>query len=369
MSLTVVLDDNTYTNKTWADVTKILDVRDIKIMEVEFLSQMRYNLFVSPEQWKEWTGTMSKMFSYHRQAMRQRAMPKKVFYSNKSIPSPPISTASPSFSEQQYLPSGSPYRMPFPQSQQRSERQSPHRAPMDDSPSSASAAIHARVSRKRTREDPQSLQPPPKRYQQYAQGPPGIHMSQPMQPQQQPQQRIHYPTESIGLQHPYPQPSTAHSRMPLTLSLPDPSQSHSPSYPVVHQYQPISPSFPTSPYAGSPLSPYSTNSYHESTLSPYANIPHRQMQSTPQPHMDNQTGYASGYSSPYTYLQNRYSPYAPVRPVRTLPSQFVPPRMQWTPIPPEELWYQPLGMHGQTGLRRGVPAYNEYANYSYQPRQ
>jgi len=64
-----------------------------------------------------------------------------------------------------------------------------------------------------------------------------------------------------------------------------------------------------------------------------------------------------GFSSPYKYLQNRYSPYAPVRPVRTLPSQFIPPRMQWSTLPVnvDELYYHPLG---QTDLRRGVmPTY------------
>src|SRR5271154_4207337 len=70
-----ILDDNTYTNKTWADVTKILHVQDIKIMEVEFLSQMRYNLFVSPEQWEDWKVTLSRMYSYHRDCLHQRSLP------------------------------------------------------------------------------------------------------------------------------------------------------------------------------------------------------------------------------------------------------------------------------------------------------
>ncbi|KPI38593.1 uncharacterized protein AB675_4264 [Cyphellophora attinorum] len=44
------LDDNTYTNKTWAEVSGIT-VGEIHIMEVEFLSNMRYDLYVSAEEW------------------------------------------------------------------------------------------------------------------------------------------------------------------------------------------------------------------------------------------------------------------------------------------------------------------------------
>ena len=34
--------------------------------------------------------------------------------------------------------------------------------------------------------------------------------------------------------------------------------------------------------------------------------------------------------------------------------------MQWNMIPPEDLWYQPLGLHGHSGLRRGIPTYSGY---------
>ncbi|CAK7268923.1 hypothetical protein SEPCBS57363_003340 [Sporothrix epigloea] len=45
------LDDNTYTNKTWSDVSG-LHVKEIHVMEVEFLSNMRYGLLVSKEEWE-----------------------------------------------------------------------------------------------------------------------------------------------------------------------------------------------------------------------------------------------------------------------------------------------------------------------------
>lgn len=47
------LDDNTYTNKTWSDVTSI-PVHDINIMEIEFLSSLNWSLYVSEGQYSEW---------------------------------------------------------------------------------------------------------------------------------------------------------------------------------------------------------------------------------------------------------------------------------------------------------------------------
>jgi hypothetical protein len=42
------LDDNTYTNKTWAEVSGI-NVNEVHIMEVEFLSNMKYSLFTTKD--------------------------------------------------------------------------------------------------------------------------------------------------------------------------------------------------------------------------------------------------------------------------------------------------------------------------------
>jgi len=47
------LDDNTYTNKTWSEVTKI-PVSEINTMEMEFLSSLDYELYVSEQQYFEW---------------------------------------------------------------------------------------------------------------------------------------------------------------------------------------------------------------------------------------------------------------------------------------------------------------------------
>lgn len=60
------LDDNTYTNKTWAEVSGIA-VKEIHVMEVEFLSNMRYGLLVSKEQWEDW---LKKLACFHEYCER-----------------------------------------------------------------------------------------------------------------------------------------------------------------------------------------------------------------------------------------------------------------------------------------------------------
>ncbi|BFZ57737.1 hypothetical protein PYCC9005_004790 [Savitreella phatthalungensis] len=64
------LDDNTYTNKTWSDVTAI-PVREIHLMEVEFLSNMRYQLNVTAEEWRFW---LSKINAFKTYAACQRQL-------------------------------------------------------------------------------------------------------------------------------------------------------------------------------------------------------------------------------------------------------------------------------------------------------
>lgn len=63
------LDDNTYTNKTWAEVSGI-SVQEVHIMEVEFLSNMRYSLYTSKEKWGEWHTTLGKFGTFFDRASR-----------------------------------------------------------------------------------------------------------------------------------------------------------------------------------------------------------------------------------------------------------------------------------------------------------
>ena len=69
LTFRVVLDDNTYTNKTWAEVSGI-SVNEIHIMEVEFLSNMRYNLYVSQQEWRKWQTKLGKFGAFYEHASR-----------------------------------------------------------------------------------------------------------------------------------------------------------------------------------------------------------------------------------------------------------------------------------------------------------
>lgn len=92
------LDDNTYTNKTWAEVSGI-SVMEIHIMEVEFLSNMRYDLYVSKEEWKSWNTLLGKFGLFYEKASRPSRIesrstapvtPISQTFSQK-LPSPPAS--------------------------------------------------------------------------------------------------------------------------------------------------------------------------------------------------------------------------------------------------------------------------------------
>ncbi|KAK3950043.1 hypothetical protein QBC32DRAFT_24541 [Pseudoneurospora amorphoporcata] len=61
------LDDNTYTNKTWSEVSQ-LSVNEIHVMEVEFLGNMRYSLLVTEKQWEEWLVKLARFREYMEQA-------------------------------------------------------------------------------------------------------------------------------------------------------------------------------------------------------------------------------------------------------------------------------------------------------------
>lgn len=63
------LDDNTYTNKTWAEVSGI-SVTEIHIMEVEFLSNMRYELYASESEWAEWKRKLGKLGAFYEKAAK-----------------------------------------------------------------------------------------------------------------------------------------------------------------------------------------------------------------------------------------------------------------------------------------------------------
>ncbi|KAL6859489.1 hypothetical protein J3F83DRAFT_329272 [Trichoderma novae-zelandiae] len=85
------LDDNTYTNKTWAEVS-CFAVGEIHVMEVEFLSNMRYNLLASKDEWEDWLTKLACFREYYTRASRIPASPLPATSpSSRSFHSPMVS--------------------------------------------------------------------------------------------------------------------------------------------------------------------------------------------------------------------------------------------------------------------------------------
>ncbi|KAF7723554.1 hypothetical protein EC973_001843 [Apophysomyces ossiformis] len=57
------LDDNTFTNKTWSDVSSI-PVNELNIMEMEFLSALQYNIHIPDQQFFIWVSQCQQWFPF-----------------------------------------------------------------------------------------------------------------------------------------------------------------------------------------------------------------------------------------------------------------------------------------------------------------
>ncbi|KAI7831127.1 cyclin-domain-containing protein [Gamsiella multidivaricata] len=64
------LDDNTFTNKTWSEVTGI-SVKEINVMEMEFLNQVQFSLFVSEAEYLDWLHSLETWLKQQGQTQTQ----------------------------------------------------------------------------------------------------------------------------------------------------------------------------------------------------------------------------------------------------------------------------------------------------------
>lgn len=324
----VVLDDNTYTNKTWAEVSGI-SVQEIHIMEVEFLSNMRYSLFVSNKEWTVWHTTLGRFWTFWDKAQR---LPMEVACRipaptlpvvPPSLPSPPSSNISspPFYHVPSMMPAHSPITlMPQP------DFQSP--------------------SRKRPYDPTVGMQPPSKRVTRSMAPLLSTSGAQfPLLTPSAPMNNVNVPRLSLDIfpaQH-HSAPIAPSNQLPLpgtrsmasVYSHPTPQISPISTGPINHNVN-YSQSRNTSPYS-------QHNSIHHSAAS---------SPTTP------------GFSqhSPNWILGNRNSPYRPVRGVNTL---LVPPPST-SVLPPalayDQMHYQPLGK-SRTEYKTGVVPYLQTENW------
>lgn len=350
------LDDNTYTNKTWAEVSGI-SVQEVHIMEVEFLSNMRYSLYTSKEKWEEWHKVLGKFGTFYDRASKVPATgtisppTPSLSVPQNFIPSPPVNiqTSPPTttYSPNHLAFSNTPLLQPQATSAQ-------------VSPIGSLPPLGPIVQRKRSTDH--SAEPPMKRQ---AHGfAPGPYSNAPLVPTlQTPVTRSFDPPPSVNRLPPLPSlaipppqhmpPAQIKNWSELPLPVPG-NRSMAMVYPPPVQWQqPVS--TPTSS-AAPPFPPHHTPTADRSRqISPYPPSNNSSPTSASFP-----TG--SRQLSPSYFLNQRQSPYRPVRGVHTL---LVPPPQASIQNPArnisyDQMHYHPLG-RPMTDRRAGPLPYMDHS--------
>lgn len=352
------LDDNTYTNKTWAEVSGI-SVQEVHIMEVEFLSNMRYSLFTSKKMWEDWHVILGKFGTFFDRASNVVPSVSPVGpptpllqVPHNFVPSPPTSQHVSPPLPMLYSPSHGHYsNTPLLQPQATSTAVSPI-GPLPD--------LGPLVQRKRSAD--YSVDPPAKRQ---AHGfAPGPYSNAPLIPAlQTPAHRKFEPPPSMNRLPPLPSLAipAPNSNAPVQmknwseLPLPVPgNRSMGMVYPPPVQWQQLGtptssapPPFSTvhTPSAGDrsrQISPYPPSAGSSPVSASFPTSTQRQL-------------------SPSHFLNQRQSPYRPVRGVHTLLVP-PPPTSMHNParnVAYDQMQYQPLG-RPTTERRVGPLPYMDY---------
>ncbi|KAE9967552.1 hypothetical protein BLS_002810 [Venturia inaequalis] len=286
------LDDNTYTNKTWAEVSGI-SVKEVRIMEVEFLSNMRLGIFGS---------------FIDRVARSPRPAPLNLgpMQVPASLPSPPGSNGSPPFHAHGYSPnSGHKSNTPILLPQINSTAVSPI-GPLPE--------LDPRFGGRKRSYDENGQEPPSKRHTSSYTLPHLGTNTPPLMPVSHHQQnRVPLPSLSI--------PSVTHAQMPVQTApqLPPPGgRAMALVYPPPVQWPQQQATSLTSipPIQAMTIPQHNAPAYDQSRqLSPY---PGQSADSSPVSTVFTPTGQATNRLSPSYFLQQRSSPYRPVRNVQTL---------------------------------------------------
>jgi hypothetical protein len=335
------LDDNTYTNKTWAEVSGI-SVQEVHIMEVEFLSNMRYSLYTSKEKWGEWHTILGKFGTFYDRASKIAA---SANVSPTGLPVAPLSTPSSlTTSPPTALQTSPPTSFAYP-----ANHPAFSNAPFLQ-PQAASAAVSPIGSLpplgpigQRKRSIDHSIEPPTKRQ---AHGfAPGPYSNAPLIPTlQTPLNRSFEPPPSVNRLPPLPSLAIPlPQQIPVTqaknwsdLPLPAPGgRSMAMVYPPPVQWQ--QPAGTPTSSVGPPFSTHATPTTDQSRqLSPFPNSAGSSPVSGSFPTT------TTRQLSPSYFLNQRQSPYRPVRGVHTL---LVPPPQTSIHNPARNIAYDQMQYH------------------------
>ncbi|EWC48600.1 hypothetical protein DRE_01822 [Drechslerella stenobrocha 248] len=321
------LDDNTYTNKTWAEVSGIT-VSEIHVMEVEFLSNMRYSLFTSEAEWADWHMKLGKFGEYWERA--QRVPTSSLVHQFSSIT--PTSTVAPSLPSPPASNHASPPYMTShsPNSNYPTLSSGPVLPVTNISPKNNGSILQRyrdeldrfeSASRKRTLEDI-GMQPPTKRVSRSG---PSSTMNQ-------------YPP-ALAVPTPSPNPYALH--LPINPNAPMPTApaalqppQHQAYYPTTRAMSTVYPSSTASWTASqtmtsgwnpppmqlaaaqqaAPQAPVS----HSMSIVPYPTSRHTSPYPLNSSNSSPNTFVGTNNNSPSVFLTSRESPYRPVRSVSTL---------------------------------------------------
>ena len=334
-----VLDDNTYTNKTWAEVSGI-SVAEIHVMEVEFLSNMRYSLLASKEQWQEWQEKLGKFWIYCDRASKVA-----------TLPSPPASLqASPPTFAYAYPPNSSPFKA----SQNRhSNYDAPVHSPLPNLPDIG----HRSYPRKRSYGG--DMEEPAAKRITRSTAPFSGAVSRPDVP------RLPVPNLTISTSQPMNSsygvtsiPQNGPLLPPLNgraMSTVYPTTPFSWAAPNLPMLTPTGPQTQTAPHGASGYStPSRRHSPHSHSVQDLLSLGSSPVSAS--------FPYNPGHISPSFFLQQRSSPYKPVRHVNTL--LYPPPSasMHDYSANTDQIHYQPLGKRND--YRPGVVP--DYAQGHYQ---
>lgn len=312
-------------------------------MEVEFLSNMRYTLFVSEQEWQEWHVKLGRFWDYFDKASRKpvepttrpRSLQTSSLNTALDLPSPPASTntSPPYLANNSSSHSALPHPLSVP----------PYLPPSMPSPTTIMAETDSRPSgRKRSYED-QYSEPPAKRS--FSTYPPSGSSSSTLTPSMG---RGSAPTVPKLPMPNLSLPSSAHqigyngspAQLPLPVSRPpsggfsmSTNWPHNGSLPALPQPTPF-----TVPSQTNFTGPSDWPNRH-SSYAPGSSTPSPTSYQFPQSH------HTPTRLSPSEFPAFRHSPYKPVRSVNTL---LVPPPSAAMHNPPQRLGYdqmryQPLG--------------------------
>lgn len=359
------LDDNTYTNKTWAEVSGIT-VQEIHVMEVEFLSNMRYSLLATKEEWEEWLVKLSCFSEYYERAQKQPTSPL-----NKSFTSPvpsPIAAAQPAVSFPPLTPSAANVYSPSTNAQNNTQAwpSTYHHNPQVSPLSGKHVSGMNMNARKRSSEE-DVAEPPAKRLSRQPNAMPPV--VRPMAVNEQPM-RLPVPNLTLNTN---PAPSQA-QMYPATTTYP--AQQHVSLPPLSNGVRAMATVFNPATTVSMPQLPMpATTSMPQASLTP-SNVPMHPNMGYGTPTKRHSPGSLSVYASsplgeqfptsvmhtpishtpmshsPSVYLQQRPSPYKPIRHVNTL--LYPPPSASLNEyhLPTTQMHYQPLGRRND--LRTGV---------------